>query len=468
MQKINVKSALLLLAATMIVFSTTSCNDDEDVDSENPKLVWVSPEFSGSVMFDEDITVGFTDNVNLASASFTITSDDGVEVGSASGTLSGNEGELTWTNDGTSLKEGGYTINATVADASGNTNAASNKFSVTEPNASGFESNFAAIYFRGSPNSWGATEMELAADNTWEIDSLVMNSAATTEFKLANTDNWTNIDWGAEEGTGVAALSGTMALKEVTADVDEDGNKIDDTEMLVRGANENMKLDGTVLEDGENFYKLTFNDETFAYTLESQGPTGNSGPAYLSIGLIGFATTGTDDGWADGADIAMYSSDLVNYSVAAYLYEGDIKFRADGAWTFNWGGAEFPAGTAVDGGDNIQVSPEGTYYVTFTDADESTYAFTPVESIGLIGDATGSWEQDQDMMQGEEDKNLYSITLDLVVGEIKFRANDAWDINWGGAEGETVPGGSNIAIAEAGNYTLQLHTTNQTYTITKN
>lgn len=464
MQQLSIKHLLLLLSVGF--FALTSCNNDEDLDTENPKMVWVQPEFGGTVMFDEDITVGFTDNVDLASASFTITSADGMEVATASGSVSGNEGEVTWTNDGVSLKEGSYTINATVADASGNTNSASNRFTVTEPDASGFESNYVTVYFRGSPISWGAAEMELIGDNTWFMDSIVMNSAATTEFKLANTDNWTDIDWGAAEGTGVSDLNGTLSLKEVDAVVDENGEKVSET--LVRGANENVKLDGSVLDEGDNFYTLTFNDETFEYTVEYQGPTGDTGPAYETIGLIGFATTGTDDGWADGADLTMYSTDLVNYSLLAYLYEGEMKFRADGAWDINWGGSDFPSGTAVPGGDNLQVTPEGAYYVTFTDGEEPMYAFTPVESIGIIGDATGSWDEDQDMMRGEENPNEYSITLDLAVGEIKFRANDAWDINWGGSEGNLVPGGDNIAIAEEGNYTVTFNGTDLTYTLTKN
>ncbi|MEM6696953.1 MAG: SusF/SusE family outer membrane protein [Bacteroidota bacterium] len=465
MYRIHPKYVFMLLAATAMFF--TSCNKDEDVDTENPKMIWVQPEFGVPIMFDQDITVGFSDNINLASASFTINADDGTEVGSASATLSGTSGEVTWTNDGVSLKEGSYTINATVTDAAGNTNAASNKFPVTEPNASGFESNQIQVYFRGSPNSWGASEMTLIADNTWFMDSIAMNSAATTEFKLANTDNWTHIDWGAEKGTEIAELTGVMALKEVEAELDADGNKVSET--VLRGDNDNMKLDGSVLDDGDNFYSLTFNDETFEYTVAFVGSTGNSGPAYESIGLIGAALTGDDTGWEDGRDVVMASSDLVNYNITTYLFEGPIKFRADGAWMFNWGSMDFPSGTAADGGDNIPVSPAGTYYVTFKDEDDNTYEFTQVTSIGLIGSATpDGWDADQDMAQSEDDLNLYTITLDLVEGEIKFRANDDWAINWGGKDGAVEFEGGNIVVGEDGNYTVELHTVNQTYKVTKN
>ncbi|MEM1324707.1 MAG: SusF/SusE family outer membrane protein [Bacteroidota bacterium] len=465
MQKVSIKYLLLLLG---LVSLTVACNNDEDLDTENPKFVWTQPEFGGMMMFDQDITVSFTDNIDLASASFVVTSDDGTDVATANGSVSGKEGELTWTNDGMTLVKGSYTINATVTDAAGNTNMASNKFTVTEPNASGFESNYVQVFFRGSPVSWGAEPMELVADNTWEIDSIVMNSSATIEFKLANTDNWTDIDWGAAEGTGISQLSGTLSLKEVDAELDDNGEKISET--LVRGANENVKLDGTVLDEGDNYYKVIFNDETFDYTVEFQESTGNTGPLYETIGLIGFATTGNDDGWADGADITMYSTDLVNYSIAAFLYTGDVKFRADGAWDNNWGGTDFPAGAAVAGGDNIPVPADSTYYVTFTDGDEPMYTFTEVTSVGLIGSATPEgWDADQDMTRSLENPNMWSITLDLTGGnEIKFRANDAWDINWGGSAGSVVPGGDNIVVAEDGNYTVTFNGATLMYTVTKN
>jgi hypothetical protein len=52
-------------------------------------------------------------------------------------------------------------------------------------------------------------------------------------------------------------------------------------------------------------------------------------------------------------------------------------------------------------------------------------------------------------------KGVLKVTLNLTVGSIKFRANDDWAINYGGTNlGALVPGGDNIAIATAGNYTL--------------
>jgi starch-binding outer membrane protein SusE/F len=69
-------------------------------------------------------------------------------------------------------------------------------------------------------------------------------------------------------------------------------------------------------------------------------------------------------------------------------------------------------------------------------------------------------------------ENALVITTNLVVGEIKFRANDDWAINFGddGNNKTLEYGGANIPVAEAGNYTikLKLNAAKYKYTITKN
>ncbi|HEY1114592.1 MAG TPA: hypothetical protein VGE66_13565, partial [Chitinophagaceae bacterium] len=67
----------------------------------------------------------------------------------------------------------------------------------------------------------------------------------------------------------------------------------------------------------------------------------------------------------------------------------------------------------------------------------------------------------------------WTVTLNLTAGEIKFRANDGWDINLGdkGNDKTLEPGGDNIPIAAAGNYTVTLNLTyggNWSYTIKMN
>ena len=63
-------------------------------------------------------------------------------------------------------------------------------------------------------------------------------------------------------------------------------------------------------------------------------------------------------------------------------------------------------------------------------------------------------------------KSEYSITATLKDGELKFRANDTWDINLGGDPENLTLGGANIAV-KAGTYKITLSLSNaQKYTCT--
>ncbi len=95
-------------------------------------------------------------------------------------------------------------------------------------------------------------------------------------------------------------------------------------------------------------------------------------------------------------------------------------------------------------------------------------AIVSAQSWGVIGNAvpTTGWDSDVDMTF--KGNGVWEITLDLLVGEIKFREGNGWDTNYGGTDGVLSPGGANIAIAAAGNYTIVMNTTALTYTITKN
>jgi len=102
--------------------------------------------------------------------------------------------------------------------------------------------------------------------------------------------------------------------------------------------------------------------------------------------------------------------------------------------------------------------------------------------VGLIGDATpNGWSDPDQKMEYDSQTGLWSITLDLVVGEVKFRVNDSWsdDINLGLGDDDhpentldnlwNSGSSKNIPIDEAGNYTITL-SIGSTYsaTITKN
>jgi hypothetical protein len=154
----------------------------------------------------------------------------------------------------------------------------------------------------------------------------------------------------------------------------------------------------------------------------------------------------------------------VNFGTAT-----EFKFAKDFGWATNWGddGAN---GTLEPNGANIVAPGIGIHRLN-VDLTSLTYTVAAA-NWGLIGSATpDGWNSDQNMTYDEANNKL-TITLDLIVGEIKFRANDDWAVNMGddAANKSLEYGGANIAIAEAGNYTIDLLLDRAIYSykITKN
>ena len=55
----------------------------------------------------------------------------------------------------------------------------------------------------------------------------------------------------------------------------------------------------------------------------------------------------------------------------------------------------------------------------------------------------------------------------LTAGVIKFRLNTDWGTTYGGAYGNAMSGGDNIAITESGTYKIAFDLTNLKYILTK-
>jgi len=195
-------------------------------------------------------------------------------------------------------------------------------------------------------------------------------------------------------------------------------------------------------------------------------------PAIYVPGGYQSASGYTSNDWspADAPALATVSGQDV-YEGYVYIANGgsQFKFTADQSWTTNWGdnGAD---GTLEINGANIVASNSG-YYKMNVDLNALTYTLTNT-TWGVIGDSTpNGWNSDQNMTYDPATK-MWSITLDLTAGGLKFRANDAWNINYGdtGSDGTLEQDGDNISISSAGNYTIKMDLNSHpyTYSITKN
>lgn len=116
--------------------------------------------------------------------------------------------------------------------------------------------------------------------------------------------------------------------------------------------------------------------------------------------------------------------------------------------------------TLVVDGAGITVDAAGWYFV-----EANTQALTLSKTaymIGLVGSATpNGWNSPDSKMDYNAKTGTWSITTNLIDGEIKFRLNDGWAWNLGGTPDNLTHNGANIAVS-AGNYTITLTITNAT------
>lgn len=183
---------------------------------------------------------------------------------------------------------------------------------------------------------------------------------------------------------------------------------------------------------------------------------------------------GDYQGWDPSNEMTvLYSENFDNkFNGFVHIIGGTREFKVNEGpnWDVNYG--DTGANLTLDrDGDNIKVDADGTYEMN-VDLNTKTYTISAPKRWGIVGDATpGGWSADTPMNAFDKETNSLKITANLTVGEMKFRANNNWDFNYGGSNGELTPDGANIAVAEAGNYTITLYLGPAgiaTYTLVKN
>ncbi len=170
---------------------------------------------------------------------------------------------------------------------------------------------------------------------------------------------------------------------------------------------------------------------------------------------------GDYQGWDPANPNTIIYSAKANGKYEGYVYFGvdnaSYKYTDGTTWTTNWGDTGADGTLEPNSPDNI--SSGGVAGVYWLNADPGSLTHTrQLTNWGLIGDATpGGWDSDQNMVYDPVENKL-TITLDLVPGGMKFRANDDWGLNYGdNGNNKTLDiNGDNIAVAEAGNYTIDL------------
>ena len=218
--------------------------------------------------------------------------------------------------------------------------------------------------------------------------------------------------------------------------------------------------DGTLDAGGANIvvtagtYKITLDIAANTYTIEP-----------FSWGVVG---SGYND-WGNGGPDAKFYYDYTTdtFKVGVQLIDGDIKFRMNNEWVTDFGdtGAD---GTLDAGGDNIAVTA-GHYAITLN-FNDNTYSIEVADVWGIVGSGFNDWgNAGPDFALTEVNPGIYYGDIaTLVDGQIKFRANNEWVMDFGdtGVDGTLDAGGDNIDVT-AGLYRVRMDITNGTYMLNK-
>lgn len=321
------------------------------------------------------------------------------------------------------------------------------------------------------------TDPVLTLGNAPGIGSPADGSSLVLTEATAN-ENFPEFSWTAAEYGFQAAVS-------YSVEMDKAGNNFADplvvgtvtsTNLTVKNEKINSLMIGLGLA-GEEEHSMEFR---IAAKISAEVATVYSDPITLKITPYTVVIVypqlqvpGSYQGWAPNNNVTIIFSVRSDEKYEGYSYfntdNTEFKYTRDSSWANNWGdtGAD---GTLDKGGDNIKAPVAGVYKLN-VDLNELTHTFTKTE-WGLIGSATpGGWDSDQNMTY-DPVENKWTITLDLVAGEMKFRANDDWGINFGDDGGNKTLeySGANIAVTDPGNYTIELllNAAVYRYKITKN
>lgn len=170
---------------------------------------------------------------------------------------------------------------------------------------------------------------------------------------------------------------------------------------------------------------------------------------------------GDANGWAQIDYLS--GEDGVNYTGFMYLNQNGFKFCSQQNWDgTNYGGAFFGQES-----DNIIMDEAEGYYKVDVDLSTKKYTLTEIKSIGIIGSAApNGWDSDVDLTyvpynkETKEGGYWEAKDLKLKAGECKFRANDAWDMQWG-FDGDKFVFSNNAPqkqfVPEEGTYDIKLY-----------
>lgn len=265
--------------------------------------------------------------------------------------------------------------------------------------------------------------MTEAADGKWFIDNLFVDGSCKIRFACS---------W----------------------DIKDRGGKFDELDVPFA-----VEQNGSNINLYKNWYNIVYDPAAETITVsagESYVEGGREYPTEIQL-------TGDFSGYnwniADAPAYAMdkYSGIATGYVAMCGMQYGFKVTHAVEQWIAGGNAAVNGNDTTFElyTGDNMMLA-DGAYCFTI-DLANSKATFHKFDKVGLIGDATGSWEDDT-LMTFDPATGLYSATATLSDGGMKVRFDGVWDYNLGGSLDDMVYNGDNINV-EAGTYDIVLDMT---------
>ncbi|MBF0577280.1 SusF/SusE family outer membrane protein [Dysgonomonas sp. GY617] len=204
--------------------------------------------------------------------------------------------------------------------------------------------------------------------------------------------------------------------------------------------------------------------------------------------IIGDGLVGWDNSAAAiGRDLQVFFGESnVDVSVGKYTYTGYFKKGGGlklvtnaGDWDSAYGYADAAGTLVAKGGGNIPTPAADGFYTFTVDLKALSYNFEPYAAgasaptynrIGVVGSATSNGWDSPDAEMTQVTPHVWVIKgISLTAAEMKFRANDAWDVSWGGNSTNLPFGisdsGDNIAIAKGSTYFISFNDLTKNYVI---
>ena len=289
-----------------------------------------------------------------------------------------------------------------------------------------------AYYLIGNMNNWSDAEAQNfkfkhSGKDVYEdpVFTITFTAAADCYWKIIPQSNYDAGNAWAEGPEGVVGVA-------VDGDDSLEGTLVTTAPQA-----------GKIAEEG--MYKMTINMIEYSYSIQKLEFV-----EYIYV-------PGNHQGWNPATAPAMWGPNFDGVWTGFSMLDGGFKFTHERAWAGEYKGSDFATKSEGLSGDNDIIASKKAFYYIKADVANSNLAVTEITSFGIIGPAQdGGWDVDTDMTWNAEKGAWVATNVTLKADELKFRANDGWDINVGGSLDNLIENAGNIKV-DAGTYDIELY-----------